>query len=294
MGPPATVKDPSILRQPTTAFRARLSALAILPIAGLLLDLQSVDHRRQLAQDLVRFLVELELGCDQIGEVAERLGGVEDLGFWGLSVSAAVVRENEEVGGGRLRNRDKGRGRERTFFITPTASSVTPTNSSSFLSTSARTSSLMGRSSTSPLIPTWVPFRPFAFVASSPSRARVANIRFVFNVVLHPARNRCWIWASCAKRASPTFSEARAYFSNAVARGSSPEDEEGWVWLRSWEPEREARAMAWGKVLGWGLADGGAVSAAWASAGEEAWDRSWTLSVMVRERSVKDSRMLGG
>ncbi len=52
--------------------------------------------------------------------------------------------------------------------------------------------------------------------------------------------------------------------------------------------------MAWGKVLGWGFAEGGAVKAAWASDGEVAWERRLTLSVMVRERSVKDSRMLGG
>jgi hypothetical protein len=52
--------------------------------------------------------------------------------------------------------------------------------------------------------------------------------------------------------------------------------------------------MAWLKVFGWGLALGGAVKAAWASAGVEACERSVTLSAMVRERSVKDSRMLGG
>ena len=52
--------------------------------------------------------------------------------------------------------------------------------------------------------------------------------------------------------------------------------------------------MAWGKVLGWGFALGGAVRAAWASAGEVAWERRLTLSVMVRPRSLNDSRMLGG
>ena len=52
--------------------------------------------------------------------------------------------------------------------------------------------------------------------------------------------------------------------------------------------------MACGNVFGCGFADGGAVRAAWASAGEVAWERRLTLSVMVRERSVKDSRMLGG
>jgi hypothetical protein len=52
--------------------------------------------------------------------------------------------------------------------------------------------------------------------------------------------------------------------------------------------------MAWLKVLGWGLAEGGAVKAAWASAGEDAFDRRPTLSEMERPRSPKDSRMLGG
>lgn len=121
-------------------------------------------------------------------------------------------------------------------------------------------------------------------------RALVANIRFVLSVVFHPARKRDWICASCARRASPTFSRASAYFSSAVASGSSP----GVFWAISWEPASEARAMAWLKVFGWGLAEGGAVRAAWASAGEVAWERSWTFSLIVRPRSLKDSRMLGG
>ena len=125
-----------------------------------------------------------------------------------------------------------GRGQKRTFFITPTASSVTPTRLSSFRSTSARCSSLIGRSS-SPLLPF-----PLAFVASSPNLAfstpllaLVANIRLVFNVVLQPAKNLCWICWSCAKRTSPTFSLAKAYFSKAVANGSSSLVEEGLVWM---------------------------------------------------------------
>ena len=52
--------------------------------------------------------------------------------------------------------------------------------------------------------------------------------------------------------------------------------------------------MAWEKVLGWGFALGGAVKAAWASPGVLACERRLTLSVMVRPRSLKDSRMLGG
>jgi hypothetical protein len=46
----------------------------------LLFDLQLVHDGRQLRQDLVRLLVVFELGGDEVGEVAERLGGVEDLG----------------------------------------------------------------------------------------------------------------------------------------------------------------------------------------------------------------------
>lgn len=52
--------------------------------------------------------------------------------------------------------------------------------------------------------------------------------------------------------------------------------------------------MAWLKVLGCGFALGGAVRAAWASAGDDACERRLTLSVMVRPRSLNDSRMLGG
>lgn len=63
---------------------------------------------------------------------------------------------------------------------------------------------------------------------------------------------------------------------------------------RSCELANEARAMAWLKVLGCGLADGGAVMAAWASPGLEACERRVTFSEMLRPRSVKDSRMLGG
>lgn len=51
--------------------------------------------------------------------------------------------------------------------------------------------------------------------------------------------------ASCAKRASPTFSLAMAYFSSPVASGSSVDDvlDEGAVW-RACEEARLARAMA--------------------------------------------------
>lgn len=43
-----------------------------------------------------------------------------------------------------------------------------------------------------------------------------------------------------------------------------------------WEPAKQARAIAWEKVFGWGLADGGAVRAAWASLAEDALERRFT------------------
>jgi len=91
----------------------------------------------------------------------------------------------------------------------------------------------------------------------------------VFNVVLHPARNLDWISWSCERRASPTLSSAKAYFSSAVANGSSVALDDCVSWS-SCEPAREARAMAWLKVFGCGLADGGAVNAADACEGVEA------------------------
>lgn len=120
-------------------------------------------------------------------------------------------------------------------------------------------------------------------VLSTFLRARVANIRLVFNVVLQPAKNLVWIWASCARRASPTRSEASAYFSRAVASGSSPAPV--CCWWSSWELAKLARAMAWLNVFGWGFALGGAVKAACASAGVDAVERRWTLSLTVRPRS---------
>lgn len=52
--------------------------------------------------------------------------------------------------------------------------------------------------------------------------------------------------------------------------------------------------MAWAKVLGWGFAEGGAVRAAWASAGDAAEERRVTFSLTVRPRSLKVSLMLAG
>lgn len=45
----------------------------------LLFHLQLLDDGSQLGQDVVGLLVVFELGGDEFGEVAERLGGVEDL-----------------------------------------------------------------------------------------------------------------------------------------------------------------------------------------------------------------------
>lgn len=82
-----------------------------------------------------------------------------------------------------------------------------------------------------------------------------------------------------------------------------------------WEPARQARAMAWEKVFGWGLAEGGAVRAAWASAALPAllrrptcqrersrqllyliaWTYEWsTFSLMLLPRSWKLSFTFGG
>jgi len=60
------------------------------------------------------------------------------------------------------------------------------------------------------------------------------------------------------------------------------------------EALRAARATAWLNVLGWGFAEGGAVRAAWASAGDVALESRLTFSETVRPRSLKDSRMLAG
>lgn len=47
--------------------------------AYLLLDLQRIHSRSKLAEDLIRLLVELKLSGDQIGQVAQGLGGIKDL-----------------------------------------------------------------------------------------------------------------------------------------------------------------------------------------------------------------------
>ena len=48
-------------------------------MAHLLLRLQAVDDGSELAQGLVSLLVILDLGSDEVGQVAKRLRGVEDL-----------------------------------------------------------------------------------------------------------------------------------------------------------------------------------------------------------------------
>lgn len=48
-------------------------------ISHLLLDLQRIHSGGKLAEDLVGFLVELQLGGDQVGQVAQGLGGIKDL-----------------------------------------------------------------------------------------------------------------------------------------------------------------------------------------------------------------------
>lgn len=45
----------------------------------LLLNLQSIHSGGKLAEDFVGLLVELQLGGDQIGQVAKGFGGIKDL-----------------------------------------------------------------------------------------------------------------------------------------------------------------------------------------------------------------------
>lgn len=58
----------------------------------LLLNLQLVDDRRQLRENLICLFVVLELCGDEVREVAERLGGVKDLD----SQSASMRRRLKE------------------------------------------------------------------------------------------------------------------------------------------------------------------------------------------------------
>lgn len=74
-----------------------------------LLNLESVNNGCKFAEDFICFLVEFELGGDQVCKVAERFGGVKDLFVFMLVYHVF-----------RLRKRGEGH----TFFMTPTASSV--------------------------------------------------------------------------------------------------------------------------------------------------------------------------
>lgn len=56
-----------------------LRAITALPVASLLLDLQAINHRRQLAQDLISLLVVFELSSNEVCKVAKGLGGIKDL-----------------------------------------------------------------------------------------------------------------------------------------------------------------------------------------------------------------------
>jgi len=47
--------------------------------AHLLLDLQLIDFRRKVGQNLVSLLMEFELCSDELGEVTQRFGSIEDL-----------------------------------------------------------------------------------------------------------------------------------------------------------------------------------------------------------------------
>ena len=56
-----------------------LVALPTFSIGCFLLDLQAIHDRSQLAENLVGLLVKLELGSDEICDVAKRFRGIEDL-----------------------------------------------------------------------------------------------------------------------------------------------------------------------------------------------------------------------
>ena len=56
-----------------------LRVLAALAVSSLLLNLESLNDGGKLAENLVRLLMVLDLGGNELREVAERLGGVEDL-----------------------------------------------------------------------------------------------------------------------------------------------------------------------------------------------------------------------
>jgi Ran GTPase-activating protein (RanGAP) involved in mRNA processing and transport len=68
-----------------------------LSAAYLLLNLELVHDGSQLRQDLVCLLVELDLCGNKLGEVAERLGGIEDLFDTKLAFEATYILLKEGV-----------------------------------------------------------------------------------------------------------------------------------------------------------------------------------------------------
>jgi hypothetical protein len=69
-----------------------LGSLSALPVACLLLNLETVDDGGQLTQDFVGFPVVLKLGSDQVGEVAERLRRIKDLDNTVSSTNVELTR----------------------------------------------------------------------------------------------------------------------------------------------------------------------------------------------------------
>lgn len=88
-----------------------LIKVSCVTVTYLLLDLQRIHSRGKLAQNLISLLVELELSGDQIGQIAQGLGGIKD-----LNTSTLVVAFAERV--------NPRSSTQHTFFITLTASSV--------------------------------------------------------------------------------------------------------------------------------------------------------------------------
>ena len=66
---------------PADASSATTLAREVFGAANLLLNLEAVNNGCQLAENLVRLLVEFELGGDQVSKVSERFRGIKDLLF---------------------------------------------------------------------------------------------------------------------------------------------------------------------------------------------------------------------
>lgn len=75
----------------------------------LLFDLEAVYHWSKLAQNLLGLLVILNLSCDEVGKVAQGFRGIKNLVRRGLATSRKSFFAEAGF---------------RTFFMTPTASSV--------------------------------------------------------------------------------------------------------------------------------------------------------------------------